>query len=107
MTLQQRRSQWMAEKQANLALALDALSRYAKQHGGKFYLFGSALDDRFALHSDVDIIADFGSPDADWVAWLEAEDILSKYSLQIDGRPKSGCTKEFLDIISKNWKQLS
>jgi len=106
ITLQERRERWMAEKRKNLALALEALSAYAKEHGGKFYLFGSALGDKFALHSDVDIISDFGSPEKDWEAWIDAEDILYKYKLQIDGRPRSGCSKDFLSIISENWKEL-
>jgi len=106
MTLQERHDRWMAEKRKNLALALDELSAYANEHGGKFYLFGSALGDRFALHSDVDIIPDFGSPQADWDAWLDAEDILYKYKLQIDGLPKSGCTPRFLNIISEDWREL-
>jgi len=106
ITLQQRRDRWMAEKRKNLALALEELSIYAKEYGGKFYLFGSALGDKFALHSDVDIIADFGSPQADWNAWMDAEDILHKHKLQIDGRPKSGCSKDFLSIISEDWREL-
>jgi len=106
MTLQQRRDRWMAERRKNLAEALEELSAYAKEHNGKFYLFGSALDERFALHSDVDIISDFGSPDADWSAWLAADDILSRHGLKIDGRPITGCSKEFLSIISEKWRAL-
>jgi len=106
MTLKQRHDQWMTEKRKNLALALEELSAYAKEHGGKFYLFGSALDHRFKLHSDVDIISDFGSSEADWKAWLDTESILDKYKLQIDGRPMVGCSEEFLSIVSEDWREL-
>jgi len=106
ITLQERQSAWMAEKRKNLALALGELSAYAKEHGGRFYLFGSALGERFNLHSDVDIISDFGSVEADWKAWNVAENILHRHNLEIDGMPKSGCSEDFLSFVSEEWQEL-
>jgi len=105
--LQRRRNAEMDKKRDNLARALKELSAYAQAHDGKFYLFGSALDKkRFSLHSDVDLIPDFGGIDAEWKAWNAAEEILSRYGLQIDGLPKSGCSERFLSVVSENWKEL-
>lgn len=106
MSLQSIQEKRLKEKKERLAKAILELIDYARSNNGAFFLFGSAIGDRFALHSDVDLIADFGDFDGDIKGFDAATTILAKYDLEIDGVYRSMCTKKFIDEISQTWRVL-
>lgn len=59
VTLAERHRRKIEQRRLALADIDAALAAYARQHGGRFIRFGSSATGRMALHSDVDIIADF------------------------------------------------
>lgn len=63
-------------KVAAMADAVEVLARdlaeYAREHGGRFTIFGSAARGQLRYHSDVDILVDFPSRIRD-DAWALAE----------------------------------
>lgn len=67
-------------------LACD-LAAYAREHGGRFILFGSAARGEMRHDSDVDILADF-PPDLVWDAVGYATDRAHDLGLVPDVQPK-------------------
>lgn len=63
--------------------AIEDLRTYAKQHGGRFFLFGSMATGRYKFDSDFDLIVDFKTPQ-DRAAFTEAERICHRHGLSPD-----------------------
>lgn len=61
-TIPERQAAEAARRSAAVADLLPELARYARTHGGRFLLFGSAAREQMKWHSDVDLLVDF--PDA-------------------------------------------
>ncbi len=82
--------------------AVDALrlvlAAYAREHGGRFLLFGSAARGQMRFDSDVDILVDF-PPDALDDAWNFAERACWDRHLEPDITPFSWCKAAFLAHI--------
>ena len=75
-----------------------ALSTYARAHGGRFLLFGSAARGGMRYHSDVDILLDF-PPTAQAAAWRFVESVCAEQGLDADIMPLAWCDTRFLDHI--------
>src|SRR3984885_14513816 len=76
-----------------------ALAAYAREHGGRFLLFGSAARGQMRFDSDVDILADF-PPDALDDAWNFAERACWDRHLEPDITPLSWCKGRFRDRVT-------
>ena len=74
------------------------LAAYAREHGGRFLLFGSAARGQMRFDSDVDILVDF-PPDALDDAWNFAERACWDRGLEPDITPFSWCKAAFLAHI--------
>ena len=72
-----------------------ALAAYAREHGGRFLLFGSAARGDMRYNSDVDILVDF-PPDTLDDAWNFAERACWDRRLEPDVIAKSWCKADFL-----------
>lgn len=77
------------------------LSAYARAHGGRFLLYGSAARGHMRHNSDIDILLDFPK-DATDDAWVFAEDACRRHRLSPDIRPRSWCGPAFLDHIDRD-----
>ena len=72
VTLTERKVAEAVRRQQAVAALVPVLADYARAHGGRFLLFGSAARGTMKYHSDVDILLDF-SEDALGEAWNFAE----------------------------------
>jgi predicted nucleotidyltransferase len=77
----------------------DALTAYARAHGGRFMLFGSAARGTMRYDSDVDILVDF-PPDALDDAWSFAERACWDRQLDPDITPFSWCRGRFRERVT-------
>jgi predicted nucleotidyltransferase len=62
VTLSERKAAEAARRRDAVSALVPVLAEYARTHGGRFLLFGSAARGTMKYHSDVDILMDF--PDA-------------------------------------------
>jgi predicted nucleotidyltransferase len=69
------------------------LEAYAREHGGRFVLFGSAADDTLHDQSDVDLIADF-APDRGIAACAFADRACTELGLVGDVRPMAWTSQD-------------
>ena len=58
-TLQDRKHERLAAYHAGVARLADDLAAYARDHGGRYVLYGSAVNGPVHDRSDVDVIVDF------------------------------------------------
>jgi predicted nucleotidyltransferase len=74
------------------------LADYARRHGGRFWLYGSAASGELRYDSDVDVLVDFEA-DVLSAAVVFAEDACARHGLKPDIKPKSCCTDAFVRRI--------
>ena len=77
ITLAERKATEAARRRAAVETLASALADYARTHGGRFLLFGSAARGQMKYHSDVDLLLDF-PPEALSEAWNFAESVLGR-----------------------------
>ena len=98
-----------AAEAARRARAVDgmraALSAYARVHGGRFLLYGSAARGGMRYHSDVDVLLDF-PPAEQAAAWRFLEAVCGEQGLEADIMPVSWCKTRFLDHIRPDIVEL-
>lgn len=94
-TLAERKAARVAEMREALALLRERLRDYARQHGGRFLLYGSAARGELRYDSDVDLVLDFPG-DAEEAAWVFAEETCWELQLTPDIMPGSWSKPEFL-----------
>jgi len=98
-----------AAEAARRARAVDGmrtpLSAYARAHGGRFLLYGSAARGGMRFHSDVDVLLDF-SPTEQAAAWRFVEAVCGEQGLEADIMPVAWCDARFLDHIRPNIVEL-
>jgi predicted nucleotidyltransferase len=82
------------------------LTDYARAHGGRFLLFGSAARGTMRYDSDVDILLDF-PPDARDDAWSFAEHACWDRGLDPDITPFSSCKGRFRERITPDLQVLA
>src|SRR5471030_1110830 len=99
ITLTERKTTEAARRAAAVEAVVPLLAAYAREHGGRFLLFGSAARGQMKYHSDVDLLVDF--PDeAFGAAWDFAENACWDRGLELDLLPHGGCKPAFLDHIA-------
>ncbi len=81
------------------------LTTYARAHGGRFLLYGSAAGGEMRYHSDVDILLDF-PPATTSDAWGFAERACWDRNLTPDIIWKNWCKAEFLRHIEPDLEVL-
>ncbi len=99
VTLTDRKNAEAARRQSAVATLVPILTDYARTHGGRFLLFGSAARGTMAYHSDVDILIDFPE-DTAGDAWNFAETACWDLRLEPDLMPYSWCKQDFRDHIA-------
>jgi predicted nucleotidyltransferase len=75
------------------------LALYAREHGGRFLLFGSAARGEMRYDSDVDILVDFPAGAID-DAWSFAEQSCWDRGLEPDITPFSSCKGRFRERVT-------
>jgi predicted nucleotidyltransferase len=98
-TLDERKRVRVEEIRAGFARLREKLAEYGRAHGGRFWLYGSAVTDRLRFDSDIDILVDFD--DAKRVAALDfVEDACARLNLKGDINPKAWFSQVFLARIA-------
>jgi predicted nucleotidyltransferase len=106
ITLTERKAAEATRRAAAVAEIAPILAAYAREHGGRFLLFGSAARGQMNFHSDVDLLIDF--PDqAFGAAWDFAENACWDRGLDPDLLPFNGCKAAFLDHIAPDIQVLA
>ena len=99
VTLTERKATEAARGAAAVKALAPLLADYARSHGGRFLLYGSAARGQMKFHSDVDLLLDF--PDAAFsAAWSFAETACWVRGLEPDLLPYGGCKAAFLNHIA-------
>jgi predicted nucleotidyltransferase len=83
-----------------------ALAAYARHHGGRFLLFGSAARGDMRYNSDVDILVDFPPEQMD-DAWNFAERACWDRRLDPDITPFSWCKGRFLERVTPDLQVMA
>ena len=106
VTLSERKAAEAVRRRDAVATLAVALSAYARAHGGRFLLYGSAARGTMKYDSDVDLLLDF--PDnalAD--AWDFAEAACWDRELKPDLLPFGCCKAAFLQHIAPDMQVLA
>jgi predicted nucleotidyltransferase len=98
-TLKERKANEADRRRRAVEDLRSALAEYARAHGGRFLLFGSAAKGTMRYDSDVDILVDF-SGDAQHDAWAFAEYACWDRDLEPDIMPYTWCRPDFLAHVS-------
>lgn len=106
VTLPERKATEAARRAAAVEALIPELTAYARAHGGRYLLFGSAARGTMKFDSDVDILLDF--PDnAFGDAWGFAEQACWDRGLEPDLLPYGGCKPAFLSHIEPDARVLA
>ena len=98
-TLSQRKKARAEEIRAGFESLRAQLADYGRAHGGRFWIYGSAVTGRFHYESDIDILTDFAPEDtASAIRFVETTS--ATLHLRVDVQPKVWCTPPFLRRIS-------
>jgi predicted nucleotidyltransferase len=106
VTLSQRKAAEAERRQRAVDDLRVALTEYARAHGGRFLLFGSAARGRMRYNSDVDVLTDFPEA-ATSSAWNFAERACWDRDLDPDVMPRSWCKDDFLTHIEHDIEVLA
>jgi predicted nucleotidyltransferase len=106
VTLTERKTTEAARRTAAVEALVPVLTEYARKHGGRFLLFGSAARGQMKFTSDVDLLMDFPPETLD-EAWKFAEQACWDRELEPDLLPYGGCKAAFLDHIAPDIKVLA
>jgi predicted nucleotidyltransferase len=98
VTVAERKAAEATRRQCAVAELRRALDSYARAHGGRFLLFGSAARGQKRYDSDVDILVEF-PPDPQAAAWNFAERACWDRRLDPDVIGLAWCTDEFLASV--------
>jgi predicted nucleotidyltransferase len=105
VTLTERKFRETARRRDAVAALVPVLTEYARTHGGRFLLFGSAARGTMKYDSDVDLLMDFPA-EALNEAWTFAEEACWNLGLEPDLLPYGGCKPRFLEHIAAEAKVL-
>jgi predicted nucleotidyltransferase len=106
ITLTERKATEAARRTAAVEELVPVLSEYARKHGGRFLLFGSAARGQMKFTSDVDLLMDFPAETLD-EAWRFAEAACWDRNVKPDLIPYQWCKKAFLDHIAPDIQALA
>jgi predicted nucleotidyltransferase len=105
VTLSERKAAEAHRRTRAVADLRGVLAAYARAHGGRFLLFGSAARLAMRYHSDVDILVDF--PDESLRdAWRFAERACWDRTLEPDIMPYAWCSEAFLQHVAPDLEAL-
>ncbi len=106
VTLPERKAAEAARRRQAVEDLRAVLTAYARAHGGRFLLFGSAARGTMRYDSDVDILVDF-SPDALDDAWSFAERACFERRLEPDVTPYASCRGRFRERVAPDLQVLA
>jgi hypothetical protein len=106
MTLTDIKAAEAARRQEQVDAMKPGLVAYARAHGGRFWLFGSAARRDMRYHSDVDILVDFPEHQEAY-AWNAAERACWDRGLTPDLMRRSWCKQAFLDHIAPDMELIA
>ncbi len=98
LTLAQRKEAKVAAIRGAIEDLRGDLAAYARAHGGRFLLYGSAASGDLRHDSDVDLLVDFPEAAAS-DAWRFAEEACWRLGLEPDIRPLAWCRPGFVERI--------
>jgi len=104
-TLKQRREDELARMREAIRTVERALARYAREHGGRYVIYGSVARGEYRPDSDIDIMVDFPD-DARLGAEMFAEDICWQNGLTPDVRGKAFCGDRLMERIARDGQEL-
>ncbi|HSU06999.1 MAG TPA: nucleotidyltransferase domain-containing protein [Acetobacteraceae bacterium] len=107
VTLSERKATETERRQRSVETLRPLLVDYAREHGGRFLLYGSSARNQMRYDSDVDLLTDFGNADADDEAWRFAERACWNLHLEPDIRPLAWCTERFLTRVKLDMQVLA
>ena len=99
VTLDDRKRARADELRAGFESLCQDLANYGRAHGGRFWIYGSAIRNELRHDSDIDILVDFIAP-ATSAALDFVERRCDRLRLKADVQPRSWCKQEFIDKIS-------
>jgi predicted nucleotidyltransferase len=105
ITVAERKAAEATRRQRAVAQLRRALDGYARAHGGRFLLFGSAARGQMRYDSDVDILVEF-PPDRQAAAWNFADRACWGQRLDPDVMASAWCTDEFLALVRSDAEVL-
>ena len=105
ITLTERKRTEAGRRQRAVEALKPVLADYARKHGGRFILFGTARRQAMRYDSDVDILVDF-SPEQDAAAWEFAEHACWERGLEPDLMRRAWCKPSFLEHIAADSETL-
>jgi predicted nucleotidyltransferase len=106
VTLPERKAREAARRAEAVARVSARLAGYARAHGGRYLIYGSAARGEMRFDSDLDILVDF-PPALHAESWRFAEDACAQALLPADIRPYAWCSERFLAHVSPDWTVLS
>ena len=106
VTLTERKAAEAERRRRAVDALRTTLAAYARDHGGRFLLFGSAARGAMRYDSDVDILADFPADALD-AAWNFAERACWDRGLEPDITPFAWCKDRFLARVTPDLQVLA
>ena len=106
VTLRERKAKEAERRRLAVAELREVLAAYARAHGGRFLLFGSAARGEMRYNSDVDILVDFPGKALN-EAWNFAERACWDRKLDPDIMPMSWCKATFLAHIEPDLEVIA
>jgi predicted nucleotidyltransferase len=106
VTLTERKAAEAARRRLAVEELRAALTEYARAHGGRFLLFGSAARGTMRYDSDVDILVDFPPAPLD-DAWGFAEHACWERRLDPDITPFASCKGRFRERVMPDLQVLA
>lgn len=97
-TLTERKAQATHDLGLAFAKLREELQQYAREHGGRFWVYGSMARGDFRFDSDVDLIVDFPE-ERESHAWQYVEETCWRHHLKPDVRPLRYCGPGLLSHI--------
>jgi predicted nucleotidyltransferase len=97
-TLGERKAAEAARRKAAADAAVADLRAYAREHGGRFVVFGSYLTGGIRFDSDLDVVVDFPA-DRVAEAWRFAEEVCARRGLAPDLHDAATTTRPFLERV--------
>jgi len=98
-TLDQRKRARVEEIRAGFDRLRQRLAEYGHEHGGKFWVYGSAVTGLLHYDSDIDILVDFDRSQTP-AAFDFLESACAELKLKLDAQPKAWCSPAFLERVS-------
>jgi predicted nucleotidyltransferase len=106
VTLPERKAAEAERRRLAVEALRGVLAGYAREHGGRFWLYGSAARGTMRYNSDVDLLVDFPREALD-DAWVFAEDACRDLRLEPDITPYAWCRGRFLERIAPDLQVIA